>query len=260
MKKINCKWIGVFLFFLTTHHMLLPTSCLTAERHLTIAAAADLSFALKEIAGQFEKDTGIKIALSFGSTGMFTQQIENGAPFDVFFAANEKYIDGLKNKGLIIPDSQKLYAQGRIVLAVNRKSGVNAKRLEDLLDPSVKKIAIANPDHAPYGIAAKEALIKLGLWDKLKSKLVYAENIRQAVQFIQTGDAPVGIVALSVADVPEITWTLIDNSLHNPINQAAAVIKTTKAEKEARSFIDYVNSAAGRMVMKKYGFSLPGEF
>ena len=178
----------------------------------------------------------------------------------VFFAADKKYIDELKNRGLIIPDTQKLYAQGRIALATNKKSEVNAKKLEDLLDPSIKKIAIANPDHAPYGIAAKEAMIKLDLWDKLKPKLVYAENIRQAVQFVQTGDATAGIVALSVAYMPEISYTLIDENFHNPINQTVAVIKNTKIEKEARGFIDYVNSPDGRTIMKRYGFSLPGEF
>ncbi|MBI5047763.1 MAG: molybdate ABC transporter substrate-binding protein [Deltaproteobacteria bacterium] len=136
---------------------------------------------------------------------------------------------------------------------------MNAKKLEDLLDPSIKKISIANPDHAPYGIAAKEALLKLELWDKLKPKLVYGENIRQALQYLQTGDVPVGIIALSVANVSEITYMPIDNTLHNPINQAAAVIKKTKAEKEAREFIHYVNSPIGRPIMKKYGFLLPGE-
>ena len=260
MKKTNYKWIGAFLLFLTTYYMLLPTSCLTAERHLTVAAAADLSFALKEIAQQFEINTGTRVVLSYGSTGMLSRQIENGAPFDVFFAADKKYIDELKNRGLIIPDTQKLYAQGRIALATNKKSEVNAKKLEDLLDPSIKKIAIANPDHAPYGIAAKEAMIKLDLWDKLKPKLVYAENIRQAVQFVQTGDATAGIVALSVAYMPEISYTLIDENFHNPINQTVAVIKNTKIEKEARGFIDYVNSPDGRTIMKRYGFSLPGEF
>ncbi len=230
------------------------------QKSLTIAAASDLSFALKEITQQFEKDTGIKIVLSFGSTGMLTRQIENGAPFDIFFAANERYVDELESRGLVIPDTKQLYAQGRIVLAVNKIYGINAKKLEDLVDSSIKKIAIANPDHAPYGIAAKEVLIKLGLWDKLKSKMVYAENIRQALQFIKAGDASAGIVALSVADTSDITYTIVDSSLHNPINQAVAIIKTTKVERDARLFIDYVNSPVGRAIMKRYGFSLPGEF
>ncbi|MBI3755071.1 MAG: molybdate ABC transporter substrate-binding protein [Deltaproteobacteria bacterium] len=255
-----------FQILLLTAYCLLPTAIFADQKQLTIAAAADLSFALKEISQQFEKDTGAKIVLSFGSTGMLARQIENGAPFDIFFAANERYIDELKDKGLIIPDTKKLYAQGRLVLAANKKlvpagskqgSGVHVKKLEDLFDPSIKKIAIANPVHAPYGIAAKEAMTKLGLWDKLKPKMVYAENIRQAVQFVQTGDASAGIVALSVADAEDITYTIIDLSLHNPINQAVAIIKTTKVERDARLFIDYANSPAGRTIMKKYGFGLP---
>ncbi|MBI5327679.1 MAG: molybdate ABC transporter substrate-binding protein [Deltaproteobacteria bacterium] len=248
------------ILLLLTAYCLLPAAIFAEQKSLTIAAASDLSFALKEIAKQFEINTGTRVVLSFGSTGMLARQIENGAPFDIFFAANEKYIDELKNGGLIIPDTQKLYAQGRIVLAANKTYGINAKKLEDLLDPSIKKISIANPDHAPYGIAAKEALLKLELWDKLKPKLVYGEIIRQALQYLQTGDVPVGIIALSVANVPEITYTPIDNILHNPINQAAAVIKKTKAEKEAREFIHYVTSPIGRPIMKKYGFLLPGEF
>ena len=198
--------------------------------------------------------------LSFGSTGILALQIENGAPFDIFLAANEGYMNRLREKGLISPDSMQLYAQGRIVLAVNKKSGVKAKTPEALLDPKIKKIAIAHPDHAPYGIAAKEVFVKLGLWDRIKPKLVYGENIRQTLQFIQTGNAQAGIVALSVASVPEIEYTSIDSSLHNPLNQSVGIIKTTKVEKEARTFIEYMNSPNSRLIMKRYGFLLPGEF
>lgn len=272
MQNANCKLQNLKPFPLNFHFpicilqllllscLLLAASVFAEEKPLTIAAAADLSFALKEISQKFERDTGIKVALSFGSTGMLARQIENGAPFDVFFAASEKYIDELKDKGLIIPNTKELYAQGRIVLALNKISGIKAKKLEDLISPFIKKIAIANPDHAPYGIAAMEALKKLNLWDALKPKLVYGENIRQALQYIQTGNAQAGIIALSVVDAPEITWTLIDHNIHNSINQAVAVIKTTKAEKEAREFIDYVNGPHSRPIMKKYGFLLPGEF
>ena len=186
-------------------------------------------------------------------------EVEN-APFDIFFAANEKYINTLEEKGLIIPNTKQLYAQGRLVLAVHEGFKSNIKNLKDLLQPSVKRVAIANPDHAPYGIAAKEAMVRLGLWDKLKPKLIYSENILQAVQFIQTGNAMAGILSQSVADAPELEYALIDDSLHTPINQAVAVIKTSKAEKEARAFIDYVNNPEGRAVMKRYGFLLPGEF
>lgn len=226
---------------------------------LLVAAAADLQFAFTEIGQRFEEQTGQRVTFSFGSTGNLTAQIENGAPFDVFAAANVAYIERLREKGLIIPETQQLYAQGRIVLAVNRESGVQATRLEDLLDPSIGRVAIANPEHAPYGVAAMQALQSAGLWERIQPRLVYGENVRQTLQFVQTGNVPVGIVALSIADVPEVSWTGIDAQLHEPINQAMAVIRGTPHEKAARAFIALVNRPEGREIMRKYGFRLPGE-
>lgn len=233
-----------------------PGKCVAQER-LTVAGAADLAFAFREIAQNFERETGVKVVLSLGSTGMLTRQIEKGAPFDVFFAANSKYIDELDHGGYLIPETVELYAVGRVVLAVNRASGAEAEKLPDLLDPRIKKVAIANPAHAPYGVAAMEALKSAGIWERLKGKLVYGENVRQTLQFIQTGNAETGIVALSVADTPEISYTMIDAGLHNPIRQAAAVVKTTGEEKRAREFIKYVLGPKGSPIMKKYGFALP---
>jgi len=229
----------------------------TAQESITVAGAADLTFAFKEIAKNFEADTGVTVVLSLGSTGMLTRQIEKGAPFDVFFAANSKYIDELVTGGYVIPDTVEIYAVGRIVLAVNRASGVKAGKLEDLLGPAIKKVAIANPAHAPYGVAAMEALKSAGLWERLKSKLVYGENVRQTLQFIQTGNAEAGIVARSVADTPEISYTVIDAKLHNPIKQAVAVVKTSGNEKRSREFIKYVLGPGSSKIMKKYGFVLP---
>jgi molybdate transport system substrate-binding protein len=233
---------------------------MAGERKLTIAAASDLAFALREIAHKFEERTGRGVVISFGSTGNLTRQIENGAPFDLFFAANESYINQLREGNFILPSTQQIYGRGRIVLAVNRREGVKIERLDGLLDPAVKRIAIANPAHAPYGTAAKEALISAGVWEGVMRKLVYGENVRQTLQFIQTGDAPVGIVALSVAKTDGITYTTIDESLHNPINQAVAVIRRSKLQEEALSFIRLVVSPGGRQIMRRYGFLLPGEF
>ncbi|MFQ5593132.1 MAG: molybdate ABC transporter substrate-binding protein [Anaerolineae bacterium] len=227
---------------------------------LLVAAAADLQFALTDIGQLFEQQTGRHVIFSFGSTGNLTTQIENGAPFDLFAAANVDYIDRLRDRGLVIPDTQQLYGQGRIVLSVNRKAGATAATLGDLLDPSIHRVAIANPDHAPYGLAAKQALQHAGVWDGLQPKLVYGENVRQTLQFVQTGNAPAGIVALSIADVPEISWTLIDADLHEPLNQALAVIRGSPNEQAARAFIEFVNGPQGRPIMKQYGFLLPGEF
>jgi molybdate transport system substrate-binding protein len=231
----------------------------TEPVELTVAAAADLQFAFSEIGALFEQETGQKVTFVFGSTGQLAQQIENGAPFDLFAAANISFVDDLAKKNLVLPDSVALYARGRIVLAVNRVSGISAVSLDDLLSDRIVHIAIANPEHAPYGVAAKEALQSAGLWEQIQPKLVYGENVRQALQFIQTGDAQAGIVALSVANVPEITWSLIDGSLHNPLDQALAVVTNSPQKELARKFATFINGPLGRSIMQKYGFVLPGE-
>lgn len=237
-----------------------PTNSATsATDPLLVAAASDLQFAFGELGPLFEAETGQPVIFTFGSTGNLTTQIENGAPFDILAAANVAFVDRLTAQGLTIAETQQLYAQGRIVLVVNRQAGVQASDLADLLDPSIRRISIANPEHAPYGMAAREALQSAGVWDAIEDKLVLGENVSQALQFVQTGDAPVGIVALSIADVPEVTGTLIDDELHEPINQALAVINSTPREEAARAFVDFVNSPTGREIMRRYGFLLPGD-
>lgn len=237
-----------------------PGTAVSGEQgEFTVAAAADLQFAFTDIAALFEQQTGQKVTLVFGSTGQLAQQIENGAPYDLFAAANVSFIDQLAEKNLVIPDTIALYARGRIVLAVNKESGLVVETLADLLNPEIRQIAIANPEHAPYGVAAQEALQAAGVWEGIQDKLVLGENVRQTLQYIQTGDAEVGIVALSVADVPEITWTLLDETLHNPLNQALGVVTSTKYEAVAREFAVFINGESGRPIMQKYGFILPGE-
>ncbi len=227
------------------------------ERSITVAAASDLSFAFKDIAAVFEKETGIKIILSFGSSGMLAKQISEGAPFDLFFAADRKYIEDLSRNGHVISSSVERYARGVIVLALNKSPGIEVRNLKDLMKPGIKNVAIANPDHAPYGRAAMEALKSAGLWDKLRDKLVYGENIRQTLQFIQTGNAQAGIVALSLVNVPEITYVMIDPSLHNPIDQTMGIVKTSGDTEASASFMRYVKGPVGSEIMKKYGFIIP---
>lgn len=228
-------------------------------RPFTVAAAADLQFAFTEIGKRFEEQTDQKVVFTFGSTGNLAKQIENGAPIDLFAAANVEFVEELSRKGLLIPETQQLYAVGRIVLASSRNAGVDVKDLAGLLDPKVKRVAIANPDHAPYGRAAKEALIAAGVWDRVQSKLVLGENVRQTLQLVQTGNADAGIVALSVAGVPEVTYVMIDDRLHSPLKQALAVVKGSPHERRAREFAAFVNGPRGRPVMRKYGLVLPGE-
>jgi len=240
-----------------------PAACgggSSGRPEVTVAAAADLQFAFSDIGALFDEQCGCKVTFIFGSSGNLATQIENGLPVDVFASANIAYVDGLREKGLILDDTQQLYAVGRIVLAVNKDSGVQVETLRDLLKPEVKRVAIANPEHAHYGVAAMQALQSEGIWEDLEPRLVYGENVRQALQYIQTGDAQAGIVALSVAAVPEISYTLIDESLHQPLRQSLAVLRRTGQEQLARDFIAFVNGPLGRPIMKKYGFLLPGEF
>jgi molybdate transport system substrate-binding protein len=251
--------ITVLIVFLLALPACAAAPVAAAPVELTVAAAADLQFAFTEIGALFEQETGHKVVFVFGSTGQLAQQIENGAPYDLFASANISFVDDLAKKNLVLPDSVALYARGRIVLAVNKASGARAATLDDLLSDEIAHIAIANPEHAPYGVAAMEALKSVGLWEQLQPKLVYGENVRQALQFIQTGDAEAGIVALSVANVPEIGWTVIDAELHNPLDQALAVVASSAHQDVARQFAEFINSPSGRPIMQKYGFVLPGE-
>jgi len=224
-----------------------------SDAPLTVAAASDLTPAFEELGREFEKTNKTKVVFVFGSTGMLTRQIENGAPFDVFAAANVSYVDELDQKGLIIPDSRAIYARGRITLWTPNDSNLRLQGVADLARPEVQRIAIANPDHAPYGLAAKQALQSAGVWDRVQPKLVYGDNIRQTLQYAQTGNVEVAIVALSLSVQSNGRWTLIPEELHQPIDQGLAILKSTKNEPAARAFAAFVSSPQGKSIMKKYG-------
>jgi len=221
---------------------------------LTVAAASDLTPAFEELGREFESATKTKVVFVFGSTGMLTRQIENGAPFDLFAAANVSYIDELDQKGLIISDSKAIYARGRVTLWTSNESPLRLQGIADLARPEVKRIAIANPDHAPYGLAAKQALQSAGVWERVQPKLVYGDNIRQTIQYAQTGNVEVAIVALSLSIQSNGRWTLIPEELHQPIDQGLAVVKSTNKEQAARAFANFISSPQGKTIMKKYGF------
>jgi molybdate transport system substrate-binding protein len=226
----------------------------TQTNELHVAAAADLIPAFEEIGRQFEASHKTKVVFSFGSTGLLTRQIENGAPMDVFAAASVDFINELEQKGLILEDSKSVYARGRITLWTRKDSQLKVEKINDLASDDVKRIAIANPDHAPYGTAAREALQAAGIWDAVKEKLVYGDNIRQTLQFAETGNVDVAIVALSLSKQSDGKWTLIPAELHKPINQALAVIKGTKDEQIARAFADFIAGPEGQSILAKYGF------
>jgi molybdate transport system substrate-binding protein len=227
---------------------------------LKVAAAADLSFAFKDVGAAYEKKTGEKVVFSFGATGLLEKQLAEGAPFDVFAAANVSYADDAVQAGACQGDSKVLYATGHIVLYSTKEAAFHPRTMADLTDPRVAKIAIANPDHAPYGKAAKQAMERAGVWDKVQSKVVYGENVQQTLQFAQSGNADVAIVALSLATVTPGESVPIPTELHDPIYQALVACTHGKAgTQEARKFIAFVQSAEGHAVMRKYGFLLPGE-
>lgn len=226
---------------------------------LTVSAAADLSYALPEIGTLWEQETGNKVVFNLGSTGQLAQQIERGAPVDVFAAANRSFVEQLDEAGLVFSDTQALYGIGRITLWQREDSPVVVKELKDLLKAEVQRVAIANPDHAPYGVAAREVLQSAGLWEALQPKLVLAENVQQTQQYAETGNVDVALVALSISLGQSGQWTVIPASLHQPLEQMLAVPKAAPHPEAARHFAAFINGAQGRPIMQKYGFMLPGE-
>jgi molybdate transport system substrate-binding protein len=226
---------------------------------LLVSAASDLTFAFQELGALFEQTTGTKVIFNFGSTGQLAQQIERGAPADLFAAANVAFITMLERQGLIIPDTKVPYARGRLTLWMRADSPLHLTRLEELTRPDVRRIAIANPSHAPYGMAAREALQSAGLWERLQPKLVMGENVRQTLQYAATGNVDVAIVALSLSVQHAGRWARIPEALHRPIVQMLAVLKQTQHEPQARRFAAFISGPQGRPIMRKYGFILPSE-
>jgi molybdate transport system substrate-binding protein len=228
-------------------------------RELVVYAAADLVLAFREIVPAFERAQGVKVTLVLGSTGLLARQIEEGAPADVFFAADEAFIDRLERGGRLVPGTRALYAQGRLSL-VWRQGARAIDGLAGLREGAIRRIAIAHPAHAPYGRAAEEALRRAGLLDTVRDKLVYGENVRQALQFVEAGGADAGIVARSIADAPGIASLPIDPAMHAPINQAVGVARRSAVPDLARAFIAFVDGATARAIMRRFGFLVPGEF
>jgi molybdate transport system substrate-binding protein len=227
---------------------------------LVVFAAADLALAFRELMPRAEAALGVKVTLVLGSTGNLARQIEHGAPADLFFAADRQFVDRLAAVGAVIPEKGVVYAQGRLVLATAKRVEPKATGLGDLRATRFRHVAIANPAHAPYGRAAEQALRQAGLWEAVKPKLVYAENIQQALQYVQSGAADAGLIALSLASAPDIEWVPVDPALHAPLDQAVAVVSRSARPELARALIEVVNGGEGRAIMKRYGFVLPGEF
>lgn len=230
-------------------------------QEITVAAAADLQFAMQDMAAQFQKQTGKNVKVIYGSSGNFFQQIQNGAPFDMFFSANLDYPRKLQTAGLIAPGSFYQYARGRIVLWVMKSSKLDlTAALTVLLNPAITKIAIANPQHAPYGQAAVAAMQHEGIYDKIKDKLVLGENISQAASFVVTGTAEVGIVALSLALSPNLKdkgrFLEIPACEYPPIEQAVVILNSSKNKDVAQQFLGYIRTTAAAAILQRYGFDV----
>ncbi len=251
--------------YLRTTMLLMGISAPNAfAKDISVAAASDLTAALTEIKGNYESQSQNKVNLTFGSTGNLFNQIKQGAPFDVFFAADVDYPKQLAALKLTDEATITLYAVGKLVLWVPKDSKLDIEKLgvQALLDPSVQKIAMANPLHAPYGRAAQQALEHYDLYGKLKDKFVVGENISQAAQFVQTGNAQAGLLALSLALSPAMKnqgrYIEIPADSYNQLLQAVCVLNTAPAKAEAMAFLEYLKTTAPQAILKRYGFTLPG--
>jgi molybdate transport system substrate-binding protein len=230
-------------------------------QELRIAAAADLNSVLPSLVQQFEKETGARVVVSYGSSGNFYQQLLNGAPFDVFLSADVQYPKKLEEQGRTVPGTLSQYATGKIVLWARNDSGIEvATGLKVLGDPAVKHIAIGNPEHAPYGRAAVAALKSEHIYEKVAARLVMGENISQAAQFAQTGNAEVGIIAMSLALTPSLKssggFFVIPQNEYPPIAQGAVVMKSSKHADVARRFLEFLGRPASQELLKQFGFGV----
>ena len=229
---------------------------------ITIAAAADLKFAMDEVVLAFNKaNPADKVEVTYGSSGKFHTQIQQGAPYDMFFSADISFPRELQKAGMTASEVMP-YAVGRIVLWSSTRDA-SKLTLSNLADPTITRIAIANPKHAPYGKRAEEALRAAGLWESVQSKLVYGENISQTAQFVLTGNAQVGVIALSLAVHPELAgkggYWLIPDNLHQRLEQGFVITKRAENNSLAKRFSEYISSQQARAVMTRFGFVLPGD-
>ena len=242
--------------------LLLTLALPLKAQELTVAAAADLRSALEEIASHFQSESGIKLHPIYASSGDLFHQIENGAPFDVFLSANVAYPKKLEAEGQTAPGTYSEYAQGKIVLIVPSGSPLDlSSGIGALLKSEVKKIAIADPGHAPYGVAAVEALKAEKVYDQVSSKLVMGENISQTASFVLSGAADAGIVALSLVIAPpassQVRYAEIPGGDYAPILQACVILRSSKNQAAAAKFENYLHGEEATEILHRFGFEIP---
>jgi molybdate transport system substrate-binding protein len=231
-------------------------------QQITVAAAADLQSVMQEVASRFQKETGKNVKLTYGSSGNFFQQLQNGAPFDMFFSANLDYPKKLEAAGLIEAGTFYQYATGKIVIWVAKDSKLDLSAgLQSLLNPAIRKIAIANPQHAPYGQAAVAAMKKGNVYDKVADKFVLGENISQTASFVDTGAADIGIIALSLALSPNMKdrgrYFEVPGADYPPIEQACVVLKSSTQKDTARAFLNFIKTSSVSELFQAAGFAVP---
>jgi molybdate transport system substrate-binding protein len=230
-----------------------------SEPSITVSAASSLIPVFSGLGRKFQEETGVKVTFNFGASGQLARQIEEGAPVDVFASADTRYVEQLADAGMVLSDTKATYALGRLVLIARADLPFTAEEIVDLTRADVKRVAMANPDHAPYGVAAREALQAARLWDGLQPKLILAENASQALQFVETGNVDVALVSRSLVPEDDVTWSYVPKQLHTPIAQTMAVVTGTEEEDASRRFVDYVLGSVGRTMLRGAGYSFPGE-
>ena len=259
--RITSLGLVLFLSFSALAQTSPPKPSLPAQE-ITIAAAADLQFVMQDIAARFQKETGKSVKLIYGSSGNFFQQIQNGAPFDMFFSANLDYPRKLESAGLTEPGTFYQYAIGKIVIWVPNDSKVDVSSgRQSLLNPAIKKIAIANPQHAPYGQAAVAAMRKENIYDKVADKFVLGESISQTASFVLSRSADAGIVALSLALSPNMKdkgrYAEIPIADYPPIEQACVILKSSQQKDTAKAFLSFIKTPTVAQLFRAYGFAVP---
>jgi molybdate transport system substrate-binding protein len=238
-------------------HSQLSKNNQTDSRELIVAAASNLTEVFAEIGPRFTSRTGIRVVFSLGATADLAKQIENGAPFDVFAAADSEHVEQLEHKGLLAPGTRALYARGRLVMWLPPGSNLKVERIQDITAKAFERIAIAKPDVAPYGRATVESLRAMGIWNEIEKKVVYAQNVSQAKQYAATGNAEVAFIPLALIKPDEGSYLEVSEDLHQPIDQALGIIRDSPKQAAARRFVDFLLSPEGQEILAKHGYNKP---
>jgi molybdate transport system substrate-binding protein len=234
------------------------TSAPTPEP-LVVSAASNLILASEDLGERYEQETGQPVTFNFAASGQLAQQIDQGAPVDLFISANVAYVEELATKGRVLPDSVQVYARGRLTLWTQADSTLAVDTVSDLLNSEVGRVSIANPEHAPYGVAARQALQTAGVWEEIQPKLVLGQNVRQALQFAETGNVDAALLPLSLSITSDGRWVYLPSDLHVPIDQALGVVADSPRQAEARDFAAFITGAQGQTILEKHGFTPPKE-